>query len=108
MPQRPPSQLPGLPLLYRLTVFIVQLGIHVPDLGAGPRGQLGRADYVILVAMGLQDVPYAASFARGPLDIHSAVPPRVDDRRGGSAAADIGVVSQSLRFDSLDKHSSSP
>jgi hypothetical protein len=97
-----PACLPRLALCDRLAILVVQLRIGVPDFSAGPCGQLERADDVILVPVGLQDVGDAQVLPGGLLDVDIAIAPWIDDDRVPAIADDVRVVGQALRFDTLE------
>ena len=84
-----PPHLPHLAVFHRLPVAVLHLCVGAPDLRAGARGQFDRADHIVLVAVGLQDVGDAQPLLRRPLDVHLAVAPRVNHERVQPIADEI-------------------
>ncbi len=74
-------QLPEAELLSVLhDVAVIELGPGpVVDLRPRQAGELQGADDVVLVAVGLEDVPDVHALPLGDVCVDLAVPPRVDD-----------------------------
>ena len=59
---------------------IIEVQIAVQDLCAGERFQLPGTGYIVLVAMGLQDVGDPQSRPVGDIQVDLTVPTGIDDR----------------------------
>jgi len=100
-PHLEPPDPPRLAVLRRLAVLIVQHTVGVPDLRPGARDQLQRPDQIILVPVGFQDVSDAHPRSCGRLGVHVHVAPGINDDGLSLVADEVGIMGQSLRFDSF-------
>jgi len=76
----------------------------VPYLGPGEGGELDGAAHIVLMPVGLEDVPYAEVLPGRLFRVHDAIPSRVDDRSRAAMAYKIGMMGETLRFDALEQH----
>ena len=79
----------------RLAVREVEAGA-VADRGAGPAGELGRADQVVLVPVRLVDPGDGRLVGGRPLEVDPAVAAGVDHGGHAVAADEVGLVGEPL------------
>ncbi len=100
------ARLPFLARLHRTAIPVVPLAVCMPDLGSSPVCQLHRAHKIVLIAMGLQDVsnPHSGLCCRFHIDLN--VSAGIDYQGLVLISGQIGVMSQTLRDNSFEDHSS--
>ena len=110
--ERDDARRPDLELLAVLQLHVgvaEELVAAAHDLRAGQSGEVARAEFVILLPVGLEHVGDGEIVLPRETQVFVDVPPRVDDHGEAFAAADhVRVLPESRGFQTLEEHYLSP